>query len=358
VILKKKKKKTHFLTLCSSDKKNVFTEGLSKLGERVRNRFYTTALTFVNDLSQVFSAGISNEPPVKSEVVEADKTSPSKKHPIDMKERKRLAKRIIKAVQPLLENAVQVEADISGQPAEAALKELHRLIEACFQTPSDSVGLESGSLGEAGADVEMADAGQDGAQSLDVKASEHHHESHDPNQDIDVEMDDIDAPHGEEYDAVIVDDGTSKDTNTINTAALAEVNGNISMKYNHINGVKGESVSPTTNGHVMTENEQPGPPTPPFSNGDVFSEQGAKVLTDGGIPRFLKDFQIDGTHITDPEAVAASDDLSDMDDDELNGLRTSLNEPDGEVVATGGRASPVKTKKGKAKKKKAGSKVR
>ena len=90
-----------------------------------------------------------------------------------------------------------------------------------------------------------------------------------------------------------------------------------------------------------------------------------KALTDGGIPRFLlKDFRIDGTQISAPEgsvirAVSRlSEELSDMDDDELNGLRTGVNEADGEVVAAGGRSSPVKSKKGKAKKRRIGAKAR
>jgi NuA3 HAT complex component NTO1 len=281
-----------------------------------------------------------------------------------MRERKRLAKRIIKMVQPQLESAVRVEADISGLPTETSLKELERLIEASSQPLHDS-GAGSKSFGDTAIDIEMADQSQhNGASHTNGDGSTEHGENKkldDGLETADIEMEDADAPH--EEDAVVVDNSESIDAvttgDTLSTTALAEVNGNISpMKNGHVNGIKNESISPTTNGYTQAvENEQPGPPTPPVSNGDISNDAGSKILTDGGIPHFLlQSFRINGTQISDSEGLlanAVTEALGDADD-ELNGI----DEAEGEVVAVGGRGSPVKTKKGKAKKRKFGSKAR
>lgn len=353
-----------------SDKRNVFTDGLTKLGEKVKNRFYTTALSFVNDLSSVFSAGISNEPPVKSEVNEADKTSPSKKHPLDMRERKRLAKRIIKAVQPQLEKAVQVESEFTGQPVESALKELEQLLEASSQARRGSVTISMGESG-AGADIEMVDVDQNmngdqphlNGESSSAQANTNE-ESNETFESVDVEMEDVDASHKDDLDAVVVvDTASSKDVDagedTITTVPLAEVNGNKSPTKNvQLNGVKNESLSPTTNGCITSpEKDPPGPPTPPISIGNMISDQEGKFLTDGGVPTFLlKDFHIDGTHISETDEKVVGDEPSDVDEDEINGLKTNVIEADPGLLSTQGHASPAKTKKGKAKKGKKASK--
>ncbi|EHL02580.1 putative NuA3 HAT complex component NTO1 [Glarea lozoyensis 74030] len=98
------------------DTKIVFHDGLKLLEQRVQNRFYTTATAFAQDFGNVFHNGIVSQPvpqpeqPVSSEL----------KKPIvtDIRERRRLAKRIIKTIQPQLQAAVRAEADISGKSAE------------------------------------------------------------------------------------------------------------------------------------------------------------------------------------------------------------------------------------------------
>jgi len=62
-----------------------------------------------------------------------------------LKERRKLGKRILKSVEALLEAAVRAEADISGKPASAQVKEFQQLIEASLQVGPDSISV---SLGE------------------------------------------------------------------------------------------------------------------------------------------------------------------------------------------------------------------
>lgn len=306
----------------------------------------------------MFSAGISNEPPAKHEVNEADKTSPSKKHVVDMKERKKAARRIIKTLQPLLEEAVQAEADWSSQDAEAPLKDLERLLEAIFQPQPDSSNhrSESGSRGEAIVDIDMSDV----VQKQDDETSGTNGKNHEALPGAaDVDMENTDAPHEgtDDVDAVLVVSGSSQEENaneeTITTTALAEVNGNKSpMKTNHINGNKFSPTSNETNESVaIAEIDRPGPPTPPTSNDSVATEYGSKVLAEGGIPLFLrKDFQIDGTKIS---ALDMNEDLEDMDEDQVNGLQNGA--VGGEA---GGQIGGAKNKKGKGKKRKTNSRSR
>ena len=349
---------TFFSNATRSDKQSIFT-GLSKLQEKVKVRVYTSALNFANELSTVFSAGISNEPPAKHEVNEADKTSPSKKHVVDMKERKKAARRIVKTLQPLLEEAVQAEADWSSQDAEAPLKDLERLLEAIFQPQPDSSNHlgESGSRSEAIVDIDMNDI----VQKQDDETSGTNGKDHEALPGAaDVEMENADAPHegADDVDAVlVVVSGSSQDENaneeTIPPTALAEVNGNKSpMKTNHINGNKFAPTSNETNESIaIAEIDRPGPPTPPTSNGSVATEYGSKVLAEGGIPLLLrKDFQIDGTKIS---ALDMNEDLEDMDEDQVNGLQNGA--ADGEA---GGQVGTAKNKKGKGKKRKANSRSR
>ena len=337
----------------------AFTDGLLKLQKRLEARFYTTAITFAQDLSDVFRVGINTEPPAKSEGANiSEHTSPSKKPVPDIKERKRLAKRIIKAVQPQLELATRAEADISNKPADKLLKDLEQLLESSLEA-SISVSLgEPVSLGDADAqdvDTEMADASrttQNGVEHTnDDDASEHTTVPHvnAGTEFVDVDMEDIDAP-GEEVDDIAAVSGPSEVGDTIDTAitakALAEVNINVPQtKANHVNGIKNLNTPPGTNGYASApENEQPTPPTPPVSNGGSNIEN-TEILTNGGVPWYLKDFQPVGTSIRD--APHLGEDRSNADEDELRG---DIN-GDRDVLSMAAITSPSKAKKGKAKKK-------
>ena len=352
--------------MCSLDIKTVFTDGLSKLRTKLDNRLYTTTLPFAQDLSDVFSAGISTEPSEKPEAAKQEqKSSPSKKGPGDMKDRRRLAKRIIKAVQPQLEAAVRDECDAQRKPVEKQLKELERLLEAGLQSRRDSVSVSLGEpVGDADADaehepdVEMTDASEvqkrDSYHTNGGNTSDSHQTA-----DGDVEMQDIDAPNEEDDTDVVtaVPSGPSEASGSVGgtvTNALAEVNGNISQsKPPHMNGVKNTSTPPNTNGYVSApENQQPSPPTPPVSNGDNSIDH-VDTLTSGGIPWYLRDFQPEGTSVLQESGSSShnvsgmSDDVSDMDEGGLRGIGGDADDGDGEVLGAVG-ATP-RTKKGKTK---------
>lgn len=94
-------------------------------------------MIFVQDFSDVFRVGIVTEPlprPDTAVTRELEKSSPTKKPATDIKERRRLAKRILKAVQPQLDAAARAEADITGRPANELLHEVEQLLESSLES--------------------------------------------------------------------------------------------------------------------------------------------------------------------------------------------------------------------------------
>jgi len=325
----------------------VFMDGLLNLKKKVQDRFYTTAMGFAHDLCNVFHSGVVTQPSPDSEIV----LSSEIKKPVvmDIKERKKLGKRIVKAIQPQLQMAVRAEADINGKSADDLLKELDQLLDASVQPTGDTISVSVGdshSLADADArherDVEMANG---------VEPSNHENESAEDsrkqlinNGSEDVEMQDADAP-GEEVDEGI---GSAEE---VSDKALAEVDGNVSQtKAEYVNGVKNGN-KPDTNGTAKSQN----PPTPPLSNGDASTDH-SDPLVNGGIPWYLKEFRPEGTSIVQErgpgkDAVSQlSEDLSDMDDEALKGLGIDVDEGGDAIVAA--VAGIPKPKKAKAKKKK------
>ena len=328
---------TTLLIIYRLDIKAIFTDGLITLQKKVQDRFYTKALEFTHDLSDLFRAGINTEPQPKPETAvakELEKSSPSKKTILDIRGRRTLGKRILKAVQPQLEAAVRAEADISGQPAEKQMKEFEQMIESALQTGPDSHSM-GGSVGDAEGDrdVEMTEAPP-------PKMNGHRRtRSTVLSEAADIAM----------ADASVEDATIAVGEDTIDTGALIEVNGNVSQsKANHVNGHKNATTPPGTNGYSSApENMQLSPPTPPVSNRDGGSDH-VDFLANGGIPWYLKDFQPEGTSLLQGNEGGASLNGIDMDVDAI------ANGDFGDIVGTTVMSSPTKSKKGKAKKKASG----
>jgi len=327
------------LTIDRLDIKAIFTDGLIELQKKVQDRFYTKALEFTHDLSDLFRTGINTEPRPRPETAvakELEKSSPSKKTILDVRGRRSLGKRILKAVQPQLEAAVRAEADISGQPAEKQLKEFEQMIESALQTGPDSLSM-GGSVGDVDGDrdrdVEMTEAPQ-------PKTNGHRRtRSTVISEAADIAM--ADAP-GENATIDVAE-------HTIDTSALAEVNGNVSQtKGNNINGNKNATTPPDTNGYSSApENMQLSPPTPPISNRDAGGDH-VDFLANGGIPWYLKDFQPEGTSLLQGNEGGASLNGIDIDEDVI------ASGDFGDIVGATVMSSPTKSKKGKAKKKASG----
>jgi NuA3 HAT complex component NTO1 len=268
---------------------------------------------------------------------------------VDIKERRKLGKRIIKAIQPQLETALRAEADISGIDFDKELKKIENLWEACLEVEPEPQQDTEGDLPM----TDISHAKNDLGHTNGDSASEIHGgelvQSHEAG---DIEMGDIDAPYDEEDIIVDVAPGLLEDIksdgDTITTAALAEVNGNRSPAK--VNGLKNTDQLADTNGHAPApENGPLGALASPISNGNDNAPLD-NTLTEGGVPQFLRAyFNIDGTDITEivREEPRASEELSEMDEDEVNEL---IAEPKRIVVEPPPPPPAAKSKKGKSKK--------
>lgn len=294
-------------------------DGLARLQSRVENRYYVTALAFAHELGDAINAGINTVPQVLEVIdpTEAMDVSPAK-HPFaDIRERRKLGRRILKAVQPFLETALRVESEISQKPYEGLQKELEAIIDASVdgQTRQDQ---------QDGDDTIMVDAPDTSVISVKSTAAE--------NLANGDSMDTLEDAEGEEEEG---------DSIEVNTSGLGIVNGDAGEEFKMTNrrstrggltnGVSSET-PPDSNGYVtIAPPVQTGPPTPPQSNGSLGKEP-LDPLAEGGVLWYLKAYQPRGTsilgeHWAGRDAVRMlSEDLTDLDDEELKGLGADVDD--------------------------------
>lgn len=332
------------------DGKNVFKEGLLKIQDKVDDRFYTTTEPFAQALCQVVHDGINKEwesepevqPKLESVVAPLTKVDYS-----DIRERKKLGKRILKGVQPLLESALKLESRITNKPYEDLKQELGDLIEASFGVqPLPSAAEDS----QQSKDVIMVDAAE-------ITVAPQEEEEDDAEHEIDEQVDIVMTEPLEEgsEDLDKNQEGRSIEVSTLGTGESGIVaepvpepsaGAGIDKDESMAEGVKSGNAPdtpPATNGYVAAApSTLPGPPTPPQSNGSLSQEQ-VNILTDGGVPWYLKEFEPIGTSavaqpVTGGEVLRShSEALTEMDEDELKGLGVDF-------PSTSNRAvSPVST---------------
>lgn len=353
--------------------KTFFTEGLEKIRKQVEARFYTSALAFAVDLCTVIRKGIEAAPaiqaaPVKEEAIR-DLDSLAKQDKLDIKERQKFARKIIKAVRPQLEAAVEAEADITNKSAEVLLKELESLFESSLETRPEST---TGSLGDGLIVVSTAinGFGEKVDTTAEVVAAEVISNAVLSDGDamvvetsIAVQEENTEPTLGNIETEKDVADNINGSTTTLNTELKPPV---------ITNG--GGATPPDTNGYISEPSShiQPAPPTPPLSNSDPSTNPDTQnILRGGGIPWYLEAFKPEGTTIGEEQwsgrdiVRSMSEELSEIDDEELKGLMGSdVMDLDMDIgmsvsgdvgvlqvaaVATAA-ATPKTTKKGKKKK--------
>lgn len=288
----------------------------------------------------------------------------------DFRDRKKLGKRILKSVQPQLETALHLESEATHRPFESFKQELESMIETSLElrpqntnqaiTESEqsqdvimvdssaveiTVGRQSNDPTPADGtptDVTMADAGAQGVAG--------------GSGNIEVNTSGLEA--GDEME------GVQSSTDIINNgeAQLVEAK----QEEMSTDGVQPIDTPPATNGYVgAAPSLQPAPPTPPQSNGSL-GHQPNDPLTDGGIVWYLQDLEPEGTSAIQEQwqgrdAVRSlSEELTEIDEDELKGLGVEINEDSitaspantTETVEPQPVAAPSPTKKSASKSKK------
>lgn len=276
-------------------------------------RLYTTTLEFAHDMCDIIHNGIYVEPKAPSdgqprfELIESP-SKPSSK----VTDRKKLAKRITKQVQSLLETALKAEADITSKSYESMRKELDGMLCASLEMRKvPSPKLEAEASFQSDQDVTMADAPQD-AQVDGVADGEGDHMDVD---ELNIEVKDENGAetNGEAptdtYDGAMPNDQEERLTNCVKSAPTP----------------------PDTHGYMSIPRGSNGPTplTPPQSNGSL-GQATDNILTEGGVPWYLKAFDPVGTTAIEEQwpgrdvLRTLSEELTDMDEAELNDLEFNV----------------------------------
>ncbi|RMD41198.1 hypothetical protein DV735_g3935, partial [Chaetothyriales sp. CBS 134920] len=273
--------------------RGYYRNGLVELAERNKQGLFVSVASFSADLVQVFAPALGGGASTFAEIIE-QVTGRAENMAQEDRDRRAVARRVLKAIQPQLEDAIRKEAELTGRPYAQQLKELDDtyLSTRCSFAGSE-IAIESVEIAPQVngvsttprlADVKMTDAPR--------RVSE---------QDINGL---VPEPVNSTRAAVAV----AKDGNAAHTPAPST------------DGVKHDG-PPQVNGAALVQDSNAGPPTPPIS----LEGQTQPALT-GGIPWYVEQFDPEGITIYEERWTGQqvlrelSEELSEMDDEELGAL--------------------------------------
>ncbi|MCJ1477588.1 nuA3 HAT complex component nto1 [Lambiella insularis] len=298
------------------DGKGTFRAGLADIRERMEERFYTSVSTFSTDLGTVFSTGIgmstvADTAEVQSQII-VDKSR--KDLSAEQKEKRKLAKRIIKAIQPALEDAMRKESELCRRPFEKELRDLDLLLETSISSRRDSV---SGSVVEEVSDDEATPKatcnGHTAPPSIDVTALLPESFSV-ADKDLTNGTATANFPSAKSVSEPVVHNSLTKSDNILDPASKPSPH-----QHNPGNPQPAPSLLPDLPPRPLPSTQ---PPTPPLSS----SPDHQSALSTGGIPWYMEPFDPVGTTVYEERwtgrevARGMSEELSDMDEEELDGL--------------------------------------
>lgn len=271
---------------------------------------------FSADLAHIFTNEIGVQPVEDTAELQLQISGRAPELTLDQREKRKLAKRVIKSIQPFLEDAIRKETELSGLPFEKELKELDNIF-------------DSGVLSRRVSVVDALDASSDHGvvtNGLPVAESDEHTKSEGP---VMTEQTRTPADDGD-IDMRNADDEYNQATNNLITAPSSDRAGDESMEVSEIitddmaGGIvkkDNESVISQQSGHATRATR--GPLTPPLSSqGD--QQQGP--LAQGGIQWYMQPFDPVGTTIHEERWTGRdvlrgmSEELSELDEDELEDL--------------------------------------
>jgi NuA3 HAT complex component NTO1 len=213
----------------------------------------------------------------------------------EQKEQKKLAKRIIKALQPLFNDAFRKESDLAGRPFEREIPNLEALLDLKLR------GRQAASTG--GEEVQQtieADAENDAMQTEDAEGAAGPAKEHEALHLAPTPEDNPDDHHAARDEAA-------------DEAAIAAQLGQDTMHAN------GEPTPDLMDIDMKASNVQAAPPTPPGSDQDLLGP-----IHHGGIPWYMVAFEPEGTTVYEEKWTgrerAMSEELSELDEDELDRL--------------------------------------
>ncbi|KAL4916511.1 hypothetical protein BDW62DRAFT_186171 [Aspergillus aurantiobrunneus] len=106
------------------DSKGIFRQGLFAIRTKLEQRYYTSVSSFSAHLASVFTSEIGVQPAGDTAELQMQISGRAPELSLEQREKRKMAKRIIKAIQPALEDAIRKESELNRQPFEQELKDL------------------------------------------------------------------------------------------------------------------------------------------------------------------------------------------------------------------------------------------
>ena len=298
--------------------RGTYRAGLLEIQQRNEASRYTSVTAFSSDLVQIFAEVLGSEATTFGEMVQqvtgrAEDMSP------EQRDRRAQARRVLKGIQPQLEDALRKESELTGRPYAQQMKELDEALNSRRGSIVDS--LIKAPI------IETTDTSRLNGVAVDD----------------DVEMED--APilvNGEDVVESVENGLHPKRGHAANTPPAST------------NGIRQD----VGNNHDQVNGEEPlhEPPTPPLS----LQGHGTTTIGMGGIPWYVEQFDPEGTSIYEERWTGQqvlremSEELSEMDEDELQGLGPGKTEvmDDAHALVLGNVIEPTSPQKGRQKGKK------
>ncbi|KAJ5176509.1 uncharacterized protein N7482_002386 [Penicillium canariense] len=124
------------------DSKGTFTAGMLSIRKRLEERFYPSVASFSADLASLFTSEIGVAPAGDTAALQEQISGRAPELTLEQREKRKLAKRIIKAIQPALEDAIRKESELNRKPFEKELKELDVILDHSVMSRRDSIEFE------------------------------------------------------------------------------------------------------------------------------------------------------------------------------------------------------------------------
>ncbi|OJJ07036.1 hypothetical protein ASPVEDRAFT_33286 [Aspergillus versicolor CBS 583.65] len=312
------------------DSKGIFRQGLFAIRTKLEQRYYTSVSSFSAHLASVFTSEIGVQPAGDTAELQMQISGRAPELSLEQREKRKMAKRIIKAIQPALEDAIRKESELNRQPFEQELKDLDVMlgdsvlsgrgseIDSAERTGDETFEKPEPEKSEPGENPDKMDLEPDftaKSESLE-KPPESTADSTAPEDNLQSQL--SESQHAE---AVVTDENASTEPTATNDAAAILVQPQSETQL---------EAAPESTGYAEERN-QPAPeqaneaPQVPLSPPPLQGDQ-HHFLAQGGIQWYMQPFDPVGTTIheerwTGREVMRGlSEELSELDEEELNDL--------------------------------------
>lgn len=325
---------------------------------------------FSKDLSKVFSSelGVQAADDIDELSIKISGRAPAAELTPEQREKRKLAKRILKAIELALKDAVRKSGELTGRPYEKELQEMERNLQSRRSSLAESLEdsnrptngfIEESTILCANGRVDHAD------EAITIERTREGPETDNETDAmvlVEVEPNAVKIPNGVALEAKDASQPPPQDDVDVNEIPVTYVSQSADPAHTPPTSTNGLKINRDHHGAVAASKERAGglaPISPPMSHHD---EHGSHVPA--GMPWYLEPFAIRGTTVHDEQWTGRevlrgmSEQLSEIDDEELEGLGgIELEQQDGaglnglpHTVTTAQVAGSSRTRSGKQRK--------